>query len=82
MKLIKLEHVGTDQHWRDETSIYWFDVEYFDYDDEVCYEQLGLSDTSGDQNVVDSDNVPLAEGDHKEVYFRHWLIDAINKLGE
>lgn len=46
-----------DQHWQNETTIYWFDVEFKDQDfDDSVY---GVSDCGGTLTVVDCDGAPV-----------------------
>ena len=49
-------HTATDQYFYDETTIYWFEMDG---------EQYGIAESGGTRDVLDTDGLPMPEGDEK-----------------
>jgi hypothetical protein len=43
-----------DQHWQDEATVYWFDLDG---------ETYGICESGGQSAVVDADGCPMTDGD-------------------
>lgn len=65
--------IEKDQNWQDETTIYWFELTGEDHGTSVDFEgeTFGIVEHGPDSNVVDSDGMPLTEGDHITIAVRN-----------
>ena len=50
--------LSKDQHWQDETSVYWFDLEG---------ETVGVSERGPESKIVDRNGMPMTEGDGETI---------------
>jgi len=47
---------GADQNWQAEQTTYWFEMDG---------EQYGIAESGGTRDVLDTDGLPMPEGDEK-----------------
>ena len=73
MDKVNAEYNGKDQHWQDETTVYWFTLSGTDYGTghEFQNDQYGVADCNGNETIVDCDGASLTDGDGETVAVRN-----------
>lgn len=56
---MNVTYLSKDNNWQNENTTYWFDVDG---------ETYGVSDTSGDRIIVDSESCPVNTSDARDAH--------------
>ena len=62
---MKAKYLSKDQHWQDETIVYWFDLESV---------TVGVIESGPESTIADADGMPMTEGDGATVRARRACI--------
>ena len=65
IKMATAKFLSKDQHWQDETTVYWFDLEG---------DTVGVSESGPESTIVDCDGMPMTEGDGATIKARRACI--------
>ena len=75
-KMATATYTSKDQHWQDEKTTYWFEVDGHDNGTGASFENqvFGIAESGGDDTVVDCDGCPCTEGDAVTIAVRRVAI--------
>lgn len=70
--MVTAEHIGTDQIWQEERTVFWFALDGVHYGTglEFSGDVYGVSVECGDTAILDEDGAPLTDGDWQTLAVR------------
>lgn len=76
-----VQYNGTDQYWKDETTIHWFSVSGDMNSHNLAVDgEYGWADNNGHISILDADGCPLTDGDGETEVVRHAIAPEIERL--